>query len=112
MIHSVTINELIKPKYAFITTGVFFIIFGYLLLDMHLVRIGNILLFIYATMCIKSLDQFRVILLFFIGFIISFWVISLGILIEAVALIIWSISGLRRVINSPVRIIHSLLKNK
>ncbi|KAI5160170.1 hypothetical protein NEAUS03_0937 [Nematocida ausubeli] len=106
--HRFTLNEFMKPKYAFTSSGLFFMLLGFLLFDPLLIRAGNILVFISVLMSIKSLEYFQSILLFFVGFMVSFKIASLGIFIEMVALFIWASSKISRTMLSPVRLVKGL----
>lgn len=106
--HKFTLNELMKPKYAFASSGVFFILLGLLLFDPYLIRAGNTVLFIGVVMSIKTLEYFQCLLLFFAGFIISFKLVTLGVLIEAVALVLWSTSKISALLTSPTRMIKNI----
>lgn len=103
-----TLNELMKPKYAFASAGLFFILFGFLLFDTHLIRAGNIVLFVGVLLSINSLAQLRNILIFFTGFVISFKLTGLGLFIEFIALILWSLSKISSIVVSPVRMLKNV----
>ncbi|KAI5191602.1 hypothetical protein NEMIN01_1586 [Nematocida minor] len=103
-----TLNEVMKPKYAFASSGLFFILLGFLLFDTYLIRAGNIVLFIAVVLSIKSLEHFRSILLFFFGFLISFKMTSLGLFLEIAALFLWTTSKITSIVASPVRMLKSV----
>ncbi|KAH9386614.1 uncharacterized protein NEMAJ01_1510 [Nematocida major] len=100
-----SLNELMKPKYACGSAGLFFIFLGLLLFDTHLMRAGNVVVFMGVLMAIKSLDHIKCILLFFLGFIVSFKLITLGLLIEMVALVMWGMAKISTMATLPAKML-------
>ncbi|KAI5184517.1 hypothetical protein NEHOM01_0192 [Nematocida homosporus] len=80
----------LKPKHALISAGIFFILLGFLLMDTHLVFVGNTLTTIGVLCSIQNFQNIKPLILFLSGFAISFKLTHLAIFIEFIALLFWS----------------------
>ncbi|KAI5192519.1 hypothetical protein NECID01_1968 [Nematocida sp. AWRm77] len=100
----------LKPRHAFIASGLFFMFMGFLLFDTHLIFAGNIVFSLGVISKISSYREISSYALFMLGFLISFVFIPLGVGIELVSLLLLVQSKLLLFLVSPKRALFSLLR--
>lgn len=106
---SAAVVNSLRPRHAFVVSGVAFVLLGFLLFDTHLIFAGNIIFALGVLSKIASVKELPAYALFISGLIVSLRLPSLGILLELVSLALWAQSRLLSLFFSPKRLLSSLL---
>ncbi|KAI5180628.1 hypothetical protein NEOKW01_0912 [Nematocida sp. AWRm80] len=108
MLNRLSLGDILKPRHAFILSGLLFIGMGLFLFDSHLIKCGNIVLSIGVIMGISSLRNIIPMVIFVLGSLCALVTPKIGIMIEIVSFVLWGKNKILYLIGSPFRLVSSL----